>query len=819
MRFNFTPDVMVVDDRLENLDLLRGVLSKLDLNLELNQSPVEAAQMIEEKEYALIILDIQMPELDGFTLAEKIRSGNKNKNTPIIFLTAFYLDKESEQRGYECGCADFILKPFNPIILRSKISIFLDLYNTRKKQEIQNKKLSSALKDKELFENRLKNLATNYRTIIEGQNELILKVDSSLKIEFANKAFTDFFDYNLDGVSINSIAEINSQLSDQIVNAIKQMNGKKQSIIVEKPIQNHLSEQKWLEWSIFKQIEFDEMHYHIVGRDVSDKKLLEDSLIKKELMMRKIQKFTRVGSFEYDSCSAVLKGSTEFYRIYEITETEIDNVLDQIKHKFHPEDLITFNDLFSEPVKSSRKLELKHRIFTQANKIRHIHIELNVEYNATLDVLNYNGIAWDITKDIEMQNTFKNSLGFERKEYGDRAYIELNSQNEIIYINDFGSKLLEFNDSGEQIIRNFINLVHKDDIDKAKECFNFSEQKKEFVFDTFTLALNNNQLKQVVLVAFPFKNKTDNGVRILMNELPKSNTNSLVNEKYQAVISDIKQKDQELNDQAVKLQDTNNHDFFINEYQRQLLTQKSELETLGKMASCIVNEINQPLSGISMIIDNILLRLTKDSIDKKYIEDKCVQVFKDIDRIKAYLSQIGIFNSSQNESCNDSVDVNNVVLDAVNMVKKQYKHSNVDIDLKIDPDKLFICGNKYKLQKVIVDILNNSYESVGEKIKKSENKELADDGIQIKTKLSNNEVVVSIRDFGEGIEKKNLNYIFEPFFSTKKENENSGLSLYVSKNIIQKMNGEIKVRSKKNKFTEMRLIFPYKQKEVFLKES
>ena len=125
------------------------------------------------------------------------------------------------------------------------------------------------------------------------------------------------------------------------------------------------------------------------------------------------------------------------------------------------------------------------------------------------------------------------------------------------------------------------------------------------------------------------------------------------------------------------------------------------------------------------------------------------------------------------------------------------------------------------MQKVIVDILNNSYESVGEKLKNNKNGELKEDGIQVRTKLVENEVVVSIKDYGEGIDPKNLNYIFEPFFSTKKNGENSGLSLYVSKNIVQKMNGEIKVKSKKNEFTEMKLIFPYEQKvekkEVYFK--
>lgn len=808
MGFNFTPEVLVVDDRLENLDLIGAVLGKLDAKLELIQSPLDAIRKMDEKEYALILLDIQMPQMDGFALAEKIRSGQKNATTPIIYITAFYLDKESEQRGYDCGCVDFIMKPFNSTILKNKVNIFLELYKSRKQKEQQNLKLNLALRDKELFENRLKNLASNYRTIIEGQSELIFKINDSLKIEFANKAFTDFFNYSLDGVSVNSVSDINSELSDQISVAIKQMNGKSQSIILEKPIKNHQKEQKWIEWTVFKQMAFNEMYYHIVGRDVSDKKLLKDSLIKKELMIRKIQKLARVGSFEWDSHTKILRGSTEFYRIYEISDKEIDNVLECIKEKFHPEDLLAFDNVLNSGTKENQKLELKHRIITKDQKIRHIHLEINTEYNSKMDVLIYTGVAWDVTEDVEMETTLKSSLGFEREEYQDRAFVELNGNNEIVFVNDLGCKLLECNDLKKSTGLSFFNFIPQLFVDKVEELLNFRARKREFVFDVINLQSKNGNLKKVILIAFAYNERS---TRLLMNELPQPNGEEIIENKYQSVISDLKVHGKELERNAIEMQNKINHELLVNEYQNQLLTQKSELESLGKMTSSVVNEINQPLSGISMIIDNILLRLSKDIIDKKYIEEKCQQVFRDIDRIKTYLSQISIFNSSQNESCDASVNVNNVVQDAVNLMKKQYKNSNVDIQLKADPDSLYICGNKYKLQKVIVDILNNSYESIGEKLKRSNSNESMEDKIQVKTKLVGNEVVVSIKDFGEGIDPRNLNSIFEPFYSTKQEKTNSGLSLYVSKNIVQKMNGEIKVRSKKNQYTEMKLIFPFEQ--------
>jgi signal transduction histidine kinase len=127
--------ILAVDDREENLIALEAALQDQSYQLVKASSGREALRLIQEEEFALILLDVQMPEMDGFETARRIRSEPRSKTTPIIFVTAIYRTEEYEQRGYIAGAVDYLFKPIEVAILRAKVSVFADLY--RKTHEIQ----------------------------------------------------------------------------------------------------------------------------------------------------------------------------------------------------------------------------------------------------------------------------------------------------------------------------------------------------------------------------------------------------------------------------------------------------------------------------------------------------------------------------------------------------------------------------------------------------------------------------------------------------------------------------------------------------------
>jgi CheY-like chemotaxis protein len=120
--------ILLVDDREQNLLALEAVLSSLDQVLVKASSGEEALRALLKDDYALILLDAQMPGMDGFETAARIKARLRTKNVPIIFLTAVDTDQQHAYRGYAAGGADYISKPFDPWVLRAKVQVFVDLW-------------------------------------------------------------------------------------------------------------------------------------------------------------------------------------------------------------------------------------------------------------------------------------------------------------------------------------------------------------------------------------------------------------------------------------------------------------------------------------------------------------------------------------------------------------------------------------------------------------------------------------------------------------------------------------------------------------------
>ncbi|TCM14397.1 phospho-acceptor domain-containing protein [Novosphingobium sp. PhB165] len=141
-----TPPVkfLLVDDLDENLIALAALLKRDGLVLLTARSADEALELLLEHEVALAFLDVQMPEVDGFELAEFMRGSERTRHIPIIFVTAGSADKQRRFRGYEAGAVDFIQKPIEADILRSKANVFFELHRQRQLVAAQRDELKAA---------------------------------------------------------------------------------------------------------------------------------------------------------------------------------------------------------------------------------------------------------------------------------------------------------------------------------------------------------------------------------------------------------------------------------------------------------------------------------------------------------------------------------------------------------------------------------------------------------------------------------------------------------------------------------------------------
>lgn len=125
-------DILIVDDRPENLVAMEAMLEDEQLSIHKAQSGNEALGLMLETCFALVVLDVQMPDMNGYEAAELMRSHEKTRDVPIIFVTALNKEKQHMSKGYASGAVDYLFKPVEPAILKSKVRIFSELHRQRK---------------------------------------------------------------------------------------------------------------------------------------------------------------------------------------------------------------------------------------------------------------------------------------------------------------------------------------------------------------------------------------------------------------------------------------------------------------------------------------------------------------------------------------------------------------------------------------------------------------------------------------------------------------------------------------------------------------
>ncbi|MEU9010824.1 response regulator [Streptomyces sp. NPDC048479] len=127
--------ILLVDDMEDNLVALEAVLGSLNEPLVRARSGEEAMKALLRRTFAVVLLDVRMPGMDGFETASNIKRLDQTKDVPIIFLTGTQADSGFAFRGYATGAADFLTKPFDPWVLRAKVSVFLELHRKNRQLE------------------------------------------------------------------------------------------------------------------------------------------------------------------------------------------------------------------------------------------------------------------------------------------------------------------------------------------------------------------------------------------------------------------------------------------------------------------------------------------------------------------------------------------------------------------------------------------------------------------------------------------------------------------------------------------------------------
>jgi len=178
------PDVniLVVDDVEQNLIAIEALLTRPGVRVLKAGSGVAALEILLVQEVALILLDVQMPNMNGFELAELVRGNPQTRAIPLIFMTAAINEPQRSFRGYQAGAVDFLYKPVEPDILRSKVNVFVELFAQKKQLSAQLEELRQALRVNEMFTAVLGHDLRNPLAAVLNGAELLLLMQGDKKV-------------------------------------------------------------------------------------------------------------------------------------------------------------------------------------------------------------------------------------------------------------------------------------------------------------------------------------------------------------------------------------------------------------------------------------------------------------------------------------------------------------------------------------------------------------------------------------------------------------------------------------------------------------
>jgi two-component sensor histidine kinase/CheY-like chemotaxis protein len=175
-------NILIVDDEPKNLTVLETVLDSPRYRVIRAESADKALLALLRHDFAVLILDVQMPGITGFELAQMIKERKKTSEVPIIFLTAYYNEDQHVIEGYDSGAVDYLLKPINPAILRSKVSVLAELFLKQRQLEDANRALSAEVAERSVVQQQLSELNETLEQRVLDRTEAHKQAEQQIRL-------------------------------------------------------------------------------------------------------------------------------------------------------------------------------------------------------------------------------------------------------------------------------------------------------------------------------------------------------------------------------------------------------------------------------------------------------------------------------------------------------------------------------------------------------------------------------------------------------------------------------------------------------------
>ncbi len=764
------PNILIVDDNEINLALLEAIISGTNVNLIKAYSAAEALMNVQGVELALAIIDVRMPVMDGLELARKLNQERTTVKVPIIFLTAVRNNENDEFEGYDSGAVDYLYKPISKRLLLSKINVFIDLYNHKQTIVKEAAKLQKTTNKLILANEALKRSEAKYRSYIESAPDGVFVTDEKGNYKEVNEAACRITGYTTEQHLKMSVSDL---ITDDFKEAgladfIKLIETGKLNI--EMPFKHKTGQKRW--WTL-EAVKLTESLFLGFTKDITNRKELEESLksnqLELEMQNEEIKQANNLAEMVSTKYSQLYDFAPSGYFTLSNEKTikelnysgarilEKDRSLLKDSHFglfISSNSLPKFNGFFQSIQNSKTRQTCDLVLKISDNQFKNVHIEGLFDENNEQFLLN----VIDISDLKKIEKVLKESE--------EKYRTMLNASPDGIFLIDLNGIIKEVSDIGIELLS--------------------GNNKDEVVGKSFSIFVPSYEKKSINKI---YETTINEGIcQNIEMQIRKKNKSLFLGDISSTLIQDVDGTPVSF---MIIIRDIS--------FQKEIETRQfhaDRMANLGKMASGIAHEINQPLNIISMVMDKILFDAAKTgNVEFEFLKNKSEKIFENITRISNIIDHVRIFSRSHENYISTAFDINTTIENACSMFTEQFKHLQINLSLVLDRQIPQIIGNSHKFEQVIINLLMNAKDAVIERVgRQNDFFELM---IGIKTSWEDNFVITEVTDNGIGIDNESIHKVMLPFYTTKEEGKGTGLGLSICYQIIKEMNGTLDITSER----------------------
>jgi len=767
------PSILIVDDVAENLKLLEAIISKLDVRLMQAASGAEALKKIQNQELAMAILDVRMPDMNGYELAVAINKTSSYGKIPVIFITAGIIDEKNLHVAYDAGAIDYLNKPFKPHVLLSKIKIFLEIYNQKKIIQNDAAELKIAAQKLELTNRSLKKSEEKFKRYIQNAPMGVFVTDETGRYIEVNKAACDITGYSKRELLQMSLTGILTKDALEAGISRFKMLVKEGTASIEQTYTHKDRKPRW--WAV-NAVKISDTRFLAFAQDITQRKIIEEELRSRQLesemqndeLARAIIEANKAIVMEerisekyadlYDFAPSgyfTLSGLGEIMAVNlagsQMLGKERARLIRSHFALFVTGDTLpVFNDFLQLIFTCTSKQHCKVTIASVGRKPIYAYLtgicsENKMECLMTMVDITDSKLAEDALEvSREKYKTMHNA--------SPDGILLIDLKGIIREVSEIGLELLGFENKDELVSQHYSRFMPSEEFNTIRGVI--EKTMSEGIAQNIEVRMKRKNASIFL-----------SEVSATLIQGPNGTPDS-----FMITVRDISQRK--------KIEKTQIH--------------ADRMASLGEMASGIAHEINQPLNTLSMVMDNILYESTrKESMNNEYLKKKADKIFENITRIRNIIDHVRAFSRNSDDYIATNFDINASIRNAVSMISEQFKHHAIDLRLQLDENQPSILGNVFKFEQVILNMLINAKDALLEK--KKIQPDFQDQFIEIKSYRENQSFVVEVIDNGIGISDEDIENIMLPFYTTKDTGKGTGLGLSISYQIIKEMNGAIEI--------------------------